>query len=64
MLGRITRPLIFLVVVLLLILGGIWLMTRQRNADLPVAAIEGQQPRIADPDIEQIPTIDIAPPVA
>lgn len=63
MLGRIARPLIFLIVVVLLILGGLWLMTRQRNASLPVVAVEGQRPTIAAPDIEQIPTIAIATPV-
>jgi glucose/arabinose dehydrogenase len=63
MLGRLARPLIFLVIVLLLILGGIWLMTRQSNADLGVQAIEGPRPTIAAPNIEQIPTIAIAKPV-
>jgi glucose/arabinose dehydrogenase len=64
MLGKIVRPLAFLIVVLLVILAGLFLVTRQNNASFDVLAITGQKPQIAKPDIEQIPTIAIATPVA
>ncbi|MFD1610461.1 PQQ-dependent sugar dehydrogenase [Sphingomonas tabacisoli] len=64
MLGRIARPLAFLIVVLLVILAGLFFVTRQKNASADVLAITGQKPQIAKPEIEQIPTIAIATPVA
>lgn len=62
MLGKIARPLIFLLIVIVAILIGLYVMTQQRNAQLSVAAVSGQRPTI-QPDIEQIPTVGIAKPI-
>lgn len=63
MLGKIARPLIFLLVLLLIVAGVLVLMTRRENASLDWLAVTGARPTIANPTVEQIPTIAIAPPV-
>lgn len=63
MLGKILRPLAFLAVILLAVLIGLFVMTKRQNAELPVVAAMGQQPKFT-PEIERIPTIAIARPIA
>ena len=63
MLGKIARPLIFLLVILLIVAGVLVLMTRQTNARLNWLDVTGAKPTIAGPSAEQIPTVAIAPPV-
>jgi glucose/arabinose dehydrogenase len=63
MLGKIARPLIFLLVILLIVAGVLVLMTRQTNASLSWLDVTGAKPTIAGPSAEQIPTIAIAPPI-
>jgi glucose/arabinose dehydrogenase len=62
MLGKIARPLIFLMVVVIVVLIVIFFMTRQRNAELNWLAVTGQRPQISARR-ESIPTINIARPV-
>jgi len=62
MLARFARPLIFLFIVVLLILGGLFLATRRQNADLNPLAVFGPRPKI-ETSIERIPTVNIAEPV-
>lgn len=62
MLGKIARPFIFLLIVIVAILIGLYLMTQRRNAELNVAAITGPKPAI-EVDVEHIPTVAIAKPI-
>jgi len=61
MTGRIARPALFFLFVVLLIAIGLFFYTRRENAELPVAAVTGKQPQIRTA-IERIPTINIAAP--
>jgi glucose/arabinose dehydrogenase len=63
MLARYARPLIFLLVVLLIILAGIFFASRRTNAELDPLAVFGSQPKITT-STERIPTIAIAEPAA
>jgi glucose/arabinose dehydrogenase len=63
MLARYARPLIFLLLVLLLILAGIFFASRRTNAELDPLAVFGPQPKITT-STERIPTIAIAEPAA
>lgn len=62
MLGRILRPLIFLVVVVAAILAILYFLTQRTNAGLDVNAVTGAKPKL-ETSLEQIPTIGIATPV-
>jgi len=61
MLGRIARPTLFLLLVLLLLLAGAWFYTKRDNSALPVEAVQGARPTIRS-EVERIPVVNIAPP--
>lgn len=63
MLARVLRPTLFLVVVLLLAALAAWFWSQQPNARLPVSAVQGARPRIADSRTERLPLIEIARPI-
>jgi glucose/arabinose dehydrogenase len=64
MLGKFARPLIFLFIILVAVLIGIYVATQQHNAKLDVLAVTGPRPTIAETSTERLPTIKIARPVA
>ena len=62
MLGRIARPTLFLLLILLLMLAGAWFYTKRDNSALPVEAVQGARPTIRS-EVERIPVVNIATPM-
>jgi glucose/arabinose dehydrogenase len=54
---------IALLAVIVLAAGGLWLLTRGDEARLPLEAVSGTDPVLAEPDPQTIPTVQIARPV-
>lgn len=63
MLARFTRPLIFLLILLLALLAWVFFTVRSENAELSPLATFGAKPKI-ETSTERIPTVNIADPVA
>lgn len=63
MIARLKRSLIFLLILILLLVAGVWFAARQDNAELDWSAVTGVRPQIVGPQRERIPTVAIARPV-